>query len=320
MAEGEGRGTGVEDILLILVILGGLAIAWFVSGGPTRTSTEKEGPFLLSPVEIGSPSPLSPLVDLRDEGYRGEIESASNDVARINDELAKAGDPGERSALYGTVVIAQSTSGVGSGSADGEYLTLRAAAKNSGPISISGWSLRSAMTGRSATLPRGTRVPVTGSVNDEEPIVLSPGEEAIVVSGRSPIGVSFRENRCTGYLSQFQSFSPSLDSQCPRPEAEVSFAQTNIGNDNRCLDYLESMSRCRIDTTPLPLELSQECRGFITTHVTYNGCVANHRNEPSFLGKTWRVFLRYEQPLWKERREVVKLLDEQGKTVDVFVY
>lgn len=320
MAEDKKRGVGVEDIFLVLIVLAGLGLAWFLSGGPSKTGPESESPFILSPIQIGSGSSLFPTDTESGSGYSEEIERASEDVVKINQELALAGDPAERSTLFEAIVIENSTAGFGSQSANEEYLTLRASRGNAGPIAISGWTLKSALTGRSATIPNGTRVPQTGSVNYEEPILLYPGEEAIVVSGRSPIGVSFKENRCTGYLSQFQQFNPSLSTQCPRPDAELSFATSNVGNDNRCLSYLEGMSRCRIETSPLPDDLSSDCRNFIATHITYNGCVANHKNEPTFLGKTWRVYLRFDQTLWKERREVIKLLDGVGKTVDVFTY
>ncbi len=320
MAEGEGRGTGVEDLLLIILILAALGIAWFVAGGPAKADPSDESPFLLSPIQIGQPSSLSPLVEMGDSSYRDDVENASSDVVLINGEVTKAISPAERSALYGKIIIVQSTGGLGGGSAGSEYITLRASGSNTSGVTISGWTLVSGMTGMSATIPQGTRIPQTGSVNYEEPILLGPGEEAVIVSGRSPIGVSFKESRCTGYLSQFQDYTPSLDMQCPAPDAEITYAPSSVSNDNKCLSFLEGLSRCRIETAPLPDNLSTDCRNFIGTHITYNGCVMNHRNEPTFLEHTWRVYLRYDQKLWKERREVIKLLDESGKTVDVFTY
>lgn len=317
MAESE-RKIAVADVMLVVLVLAGLGIAWAIAGGPAKS--DEESPFLLSPVEIGGPQPFSSIEGVGSGDIRDEIDGAQRDVATINDEVTKAIGEGERSTYFGRVIIVQSTSGLGAGAASDEYLTLRAGAGNQSLMAISGWTLQSGITGRSVSLPQGTRVPQTGQVNYEEPIVLAPGEEAVITSGRSPIGVSFKENRCTGYLSQFQSFTPSLEERCPRPDAEVTYASSAVATNDRCLDFLSSMSSCRIETAPLPDDLSSDCKQFITSQITYNGCVANHRSEGGFLLPTWRVYLRYDSPLWKERREVIKLLDEQGKTVDVFVY
>jgi hypothetical protein len=175
-------------------------------------------------------------------------------------------------------------------------------------------------TGIFATIPNGTAVPTSGIVNQAQHIVLTPGERAMVISGRSPIGTSFRENKCIGYLSAFQRFSPSLPQNCPMPSDElVSFYGAYYIRDPDCIDYVNKLSRCQIDLSP-PSALSNACKNFVVKYLNYNGCVAAHQNDSDFGGNTWHIYLGRTSSMWRTKHEVVKLLDDRGKTVDAFSY
>jgi len=89
-----------------------------------------------------------------------------------------------------------------------DYLVLTIIGSYSDPIRISGWTLESA--GASTTIPEGTALLRQGVVNTQQPIILYPGEGAIISFGTSPVGTSFRVNTCSSLLEKFQPFTPPL--------------------------------------------------------------------------------------------------------------
>lgn len=209
----------------------------------------------------------------------------------------------------------------GAGSSPGtEYLEVSISQNAGIPVNLSEWTLRSDATGTFAQIPRGTAVPTSGVVNAAENIVLSPGERAIVISGQSPIGASFRENKCIGYFSSFQSFSPPLPKNCPVPSDELlSFYGSDYSRDSVCVDYIDTFSRCQIGLSP-PVTVSNACQNFMVQYLNYNGCVSAHKNDTDFNGNTWRIYLGRTSPMWRAQHEIVKLVDVNGKTVDAFSY
>lgn len=188
-------------------------------------------------------------------------------------------------------------------------------------MTISGWQLVSAVSRLSARIPNGTELYAQGyGYTQSVPIVLKPGEEAIISTGRSPIGISFHVNSCSGYLTQFQKFVPRLLTSCPRPQDDLN-AQPDrlLFADNDCYNYLASLGNCRIDLSP-PTTLSPACRNFIYNRVTYQGCIATHSNDAKFTRPEWRVYLGYSSNLWRDAREAVVLVDENNKLVDSLTY
>lgn len=227
---------------------------------------------------------------------------------------------GPASPYRGLVRMNHSVSGAGSLDPKNEYIEISASQNVGVPVDISGWRLVSEASGNSAIIPKGTEVPVSGTVNAAEDIVLSPGERAFLISGRSPIGASFKENKCIGYFSTFQTFYPSLPQNCPLPSNELSsFYGQNYIRDAACIDRVSTYSRCQVVLSPPP-GLSGVCQNFIVKYLNYNGCVDTHRQDPDFVGKTWRVYLGRTSSLWRTKYELIKLLDANGKTVDAFSY
>lgn len=216
--------------------------------------------------------------------------------------------------------MVQYVSGAGSSNVGNEYLEIFIPQNASAPVNISGWKLVSEATGNTAVLPKGNEIPTAGIVNPVQDIVLSQGVRATVISGRSPIGVSFRENKCIGYLSTFQQFSPPLPQNCPMPSDElVSFYGPYYIRDAACIDYVNTLSRCQTVTSP-PSTVSKACQNFVVKYLNYNGCVSAHVDDTNFLGDTWRIYLGRFGAMWRARYEVVKLWDSTGKTVDAFSY
>ena len=207
-----------------------------------------------------------------------------------------------------------------------EYIEISVAQNASGSVNITGWTLASEASGNTEVIPVGTRVPTFGVVNLTQNILLDPGDRAIISSGPSPIGLSFRENKCTGYFNDFQKFSPPLPQNCPTASHELSsFYGTRYIHDPVCIDYANTVPRCRVPAEG-KTDLSVTCENFLTNYLNYNGCVNAHSGDADFNGTTWRIYLGRRaatgktKPMWRTDHEIVKLFDDRYKTVDSFSY
>ena len=312
-----------NDLFFIILVLAGLWIAWFSTGGPER-ATSRGGLFLYPPSPVGSGEIYGPSSD--GDSYQGrqgierEIEKVQNELKKIEEELEKLETQGESSPYKGMVTIDHSTAGPRSKDVDKEYVIIKTSSRNKESIRITGWRIESLITKRRVTIGGVSLLPRSGIVNSESPLYLPPGEKAIVATSRSPIGSSFRTNKCTGYFEQFQDFNPNLKRSCPYPEDELEdFSNISLIDDS-CYDYVDRLPKCQLILDALPPSLSNSCNVFINENISYTGCITNHRNDLDFFQKEWRVFLNSEEELWRERREILRLLDNNGKTVDVFTY
>ena len=184
---------------------------------------------------------------------------------------------------------------------------------------MDGWTLGTA-SGLSVPIPKSDILYFDNSVNAEnDTVVLYPGDKAFVISGQSPIGVSFRVNKCSGYLAQFKNFNPYLSNNCPLARDEnLSSIPRRVEND-ACFDMLSNYPICHAQVDSLPLGFSYECTKFITEKLNYNSCIDTHKNDKDFYQKEWRIYLKRNTELWTNSRyEVVTLYDNQGKIVDTY--
>jgi hypothetical protein len=304
----------------------GLIVAWVVIGGPSR-SFSREGVFLkpLAPLDTGRPYGGSYIEESPNKG-KTEIEKPKNSintgiigegVEALSEKLKNAESIAIPS-LFSRVVVLDGVAGAKSTISNQEYLRLIAPDKNRRDVNISGLVLKSVITDFEVVIPKGVKTFIAGKTGDGETIALAPGQTALVSTGISPIGVSFRESVCTGYLGQFQNFTPTLRKDCPLPEEELKTA--GLENDESCLDFVSTIPRCTVYTKTIPSNLSNTCKAFIQKNLTYNGCVIVHRDDSDFSKNTWRVFLGQTRELWRSNTEMIKLLDERGETVDALTY
>jgi hypothetical protein len=114
-----------------------------------------------------------------------------------------------------------------------------------------------------------------------EDIYLVPGGRALISSGTSPIGASFQVNMCSGYLNEVGTFTPVLRNECPD---------------------------------------GSDCHANAAKNHTYNACVDAHQNDPGFYSHEWRIFLGKKTELWRNSREVIELVDQEGDIVDAITY
>lgn len=303
-------------------------LIWVAMGGPLHPLAFT-GPRLAQPQELGGGTYLqfpraafgigNSSVSLRDPSDGSSVGGSDNSSNPVPTFVGGT-TFGVPSPYRGTVTMSRYVSGAGSTNPRNEYIEISVGQNVGVPIDLSGWRLVSSASGNSARIPQGTETPTSGTINASQNIVLSPGMRAIIVSGPSPIGASFRENKCIGYFSTFQTFNPSLPQNCPTPSSELT---TNYGDgyirDPFCIDYVNRISRCQVTLSP-PSGASGNCKNFLTTYLHYNGCVDTHKNDPDFTGTTWRVYLGRTTSMWRTTHEFVKLLDTNGKTVDAFSY
>ncbi len=93
-----------------------------------------------------------------------------------------------------------------------EFIIINIGQSDNAPKVVSGWQIKSLYNKQ--VIGPASPLPLQGMLNEERPVVVTNKAEVIVSSGASPLGVSFRENKCTGLLGEFQSFSPPLAPAC----------------------------------------------------------------------------------------------------------
>lgn len=296
-----------NDILLIVAIVG-LGLVALLSGGVKNSSsgsTSNGGLFSGSNKTTNTPT---------EKQIGREIKKVEKSVKEIAKEIEVL-EENKNASVYKDI-IQMSISGRGSTDPKKEYVTLSVSSKLKNPVNITGWQLKSLSTNRSVSIGQAIPLFFSQSSNIKQDVYLKAGEKAYVVTGKGNMNeISFQVNKCSGYHSQFFSFTPSLKQQCPYLEDEPNNIPTTPVNDS-CFDFIENLPRCRIQTKPLPSEFTFECRNFILEKMTYASCVSVHKNDPDFYSKEWRLFLGRTESLWKKSREAVVLLDNEGKTVD----
>jgi len=296
----------VKEFRWFLVILVGFWFLWFFTGGPER-ATSQTGIFLKppAPLETG-------------ESY-SSLSSFDGPIIMETGTKNGNGQPSSSFALsiFRNMISLHETGGARITEPQKEFIELRAGTRNLSATSITGWRVMN-LSGKTVEISQGTTIPYLSRINIQSTITLSPGEKAIVATGRSPAGVSFKVNKCSGYFEQFQDFNPPLKKECPSPLTNVD--TPSFGLEDACVNYIKNMPKCQINLEPLPADLSPRCSLFINSQINYNTCVDKHKNDSDFQEKEWRVFLGESTELWANNHETIKLFDQTGKIVDVLSY
>lgn len=207
---------------------------------------------------------------------------------------------------------------------DEEYLTLRASIQNTKPISLQGWSIESKVSGVRIPLPQAVLFYVLGRANKTTVPFLAPGESLAIVSGASPLGDSFHTNSCIGQLSAGRTFIPPLSESCPSPSELLPATIENIRSyGDACIEYIHSLQPCEIPGQNTPGDILPVCKAFISEKLTYNKCVEREYKKYSygiFNFGGWYMYLNASAELWRNKYDVIRLLDASGRVVDVISY
>lgn len=272
-----------NDFIFVVFVIVMLWLAWYFTGGPTSEKA-RGGSFLRPPV--------------------------FNAGTTTNKE-------NKHSSLFGAEVLISNVTGAKESGANHEYIELAANVNNKDSVYVSEWSIKNS-TGKTATIGKAVPLPYSARTNTETPLFLAPGERIVVHTGRSPIGVSFKVNSCTGYLEQFQMFSPHLSDMCPDNSADARLANDTL--DEQCISYIRSLPSCSIYTGFLPGNLPPVCTAHIRDNINYNSCVNLHKNDSNFYKPEWRIFLGENDSFWNDTSDLVRLYDQSGHLVDSISY
>lgn len=182
---------------------------------------------------------------------------------------------------------------------------------------ITGWVVR-ANLGGSVEIPRAISEFSPYGYNVEGDIILKPNEHLNIYSWKSAIGKNLRLNKCTGFLNQIYTFSPSLPNDCPSIAQDKRIITFTGG----CQDFLRSLSSCR---TPSANDLNRytgvndvECRK-VAEQYTFGNCYDINRTKSDFLSNEWRVWTNGAMPFDSKHDRLI-LFDKQGLVVDEYVY
>jgi hypothetical protein len=328
----SGGGGGLDLVLWFLGILGVLFALWLVGEGPRESAENTSG------ISFGSTIRSGTLFDNDESETATETRMRLREEIRdLEDALDELEEETKEARIRGTLSPYEDMVSFG-GDTDPEalfrheeHVTLRASTQNNIDINLTGWSIESLVTGNRATLGTVTNLVHSGKVNPQTSLSLPPGGEVMVITGRSPLGTSFRINQCIGYLNQFQRFTPDLPEDCPEPEEEfedyANVPTTNLRSDEDaydiCLDFVDSLPQCEMyddDLEDVEPDLHNSCKAFIEEELNYSACVRNHQFEIDFYADEWRLYLSANWELWRDEREILRLLDERGRTVDVLTY
>ncbi len=203
-----------------------------------------------------------------------------------------------------------------------EYLTLNVSSGISTPINITGWSVESYVTDSEGKIPKGSRFLMTRTAKTSENILLRAGEVAHLITGETPINVSFKENECSGYLTNYDEFTPGLKKSCSLASDELLMFSSIKTSDDECYEFVANIKQCQIidDEKIDDEDLTSSCEDFIEEELTYNGCVANHKDDSTFATGDWRIYLNKRGELWRSKKEIIRLLDENERVVAVVEY
>lgn len=275
-----------KDWIVIIGLFILIGFAWSILGGPIKKYE----------------------IPTFNNGFEKNEESTKEEEKTVISTL-------EEGSIYkGKITINKRASDIKETKVDEEYIVIEAYRKNDSPINITGWKLVSSVSKSSYVIPKAQNIPKIGQT--ESDVILNAKDKAIVTTGRSPIGESFRTNICTGYFEQFQDFFPRIEKDCVSPEDEIGISQFNL----ECTDFIDTLPKCEMRVAQIPVTLSNSCQEFINTQFNYNGCIASHRDDNDFYSDEWRIFLGRDQEIWQDRREIISLFDGEDNVVDTITY
>ena len=313
--------TILKWLLVAMVLLA--AFVWVLGGGFGKISSLAHSFSFGNPLSILTASsslthftlpgalPTPRGIDVSKLLQGSTVVQSSSDTTDNESLVDAASDFGNPSPYRGSLTL--SLDGASAPTSMAQYVIIRNVGAPS--ATLAGWSLQSMRSGQRAFFPRGASAFIQGTINVENDITLFPGMTAIVSSGISPVGISFQTNACSAYLAT-QQYAPALSGQCPSPDTVIAQAYVYGAS---CAAYVQSLPVCTTQVTA-PAQLGSACAMLIEDEFSYNGCVREHQHDAGFAGSQWRIFLGATRTLWASDHDKIRLLDAQGRVVDVASY
>lgn len=200
-----------------------------------------------------------------------------------------------------------------------EYITFFTNLKKDEEVNITGWFLKSEVTGYTLAVGKAALLPIPFNKTESD-VILKQGDIAYLTKGFSPVGISFKTNECTGYFQEDRQFYPSLPTDCPAPRDEkLPNFSNDLDSNDECISLIETISRCTTKNSrfirDLPDTITNSCKTYITTQINYNACVTKHLNDEKFAGSEYRLFFNRFGPLWRKTHDKINLYDQNGLLV-----
>ena len=261
--------------------------------------------------------------NLSNKEIADEIKKTEKTIKKLESNVEKTIQVNDRSPYYGKINLS-GISGLKQNDPSKEYFTLSTKLKKNETVRITGWVLKSEVTGNYVTIGKASLLPFPFT-NTESDIVLQAGDRAYLIKGFSPIGISFRTNKCTGYFEENRAFTPRLSLSCPRVgDEDLPEFSPILDRQEECVKIIERIPRCTTKGSEflrdLPDTVSNACKTYIKERINYNTCVANHFGDTDFPGNEYRVYFKIFGPLWRTTHDKINLLDESGLVVDTIEY
>jgi hypothetical protein len=188
----------MSDGLFYSLVVVFFFILWVAGGGPTK------------PISFAGAF-ITPITN------EGQTQTGYGPQISLNSKISAGGasvSTGERtntsipdtSPYAGEVILTHFVNGTNGTDPQQEYISLEVSSGAKQSVTISGWTLKSTVTGNSAKIPDGVAVLKFGTVT-LLPITLAPGNVAALTTGASPVNVSFEQNSCINYISQAQNYT-----------------------------------------------------------------------------------------------------------------
>lgn len=271
-APAGGDGNPVKDLIFFIGLIFGLMFLWYYMGGRERRD-QNENPFLQDPTG-------TTVTTKSNSTYQNKI-SVSAPYDGRNSNPSK------------------------------EYIIVEAPSSNEAKINITGWKIQN-KKGEISAIGQASDLPIPDQKNEISNVYLSPGEKIYISTGFSPVGVSFRVNKCSGYFNQRVPFYPKLEEVCPNP-ANADTYPSYI--ENSCIDYMKkNTEKCKTISTLS--DLSAQCISYLSAKISYQGCTDDYKGDSDFYKKEWRLFLNKSSEMWSDETDTIILKDSKGKTVN----
>ena len=284
-------------LFIFVVVIGG---AMFFSGKKMNFFSLPAFPSPQESIRLSAP-PAKPSSPAKPQKVPEKISQTSPQKPEIKTDPSRSQYEGKISVqLYNH-----------SNKANDEYVTMYNMGTSS--IRITGWRIEN-QRGIWSEIPKAEVIPRSDGY--EEDIILRPFGTAHIHTGTRDGGGSFRENACSGYLSELETFVPPLSYSCPqRPSVEELY---NRRFNPACITFIRNQSMCRaVNTVPYPtsVEIGSACVEYINANLNYAGCVRAHRTDKDFFKDRWHVFFKRTEKLFDSVYHELIIKDEQGLTV-----
>ena len=295
-----GKNKDAIVILLVIFILLGLAWEPIKNGQFKNTATST------------SSNQEKTVYDPYGNPYPSDNYSNSYNQSPSNLYPNEPTRPSNESPYKGKVSLSY-VSNLNNPNPSSEYITLNTSISKNETVDITGWTLKSSRTGNWVKLGGASILPLIRPSDNQifgsnyQDVLLKQGDVVYVVKGFSPIGISFRSNKCSGYLGERKTFTPYLSRTCPLAKnEELPQFSIYLDQDDECQQLISTIPVCRtpqsyMNFSKLSDTLPQTCINYLKTQINYNTCVANHIGDSNFAGREWYLYANVLGPLWRSQ-------------------